>query len=611
MIEDNKKSFRYTGPGINPVRGSGEGNPRTTGFFIFVVLVLYIFDLLLNYSGSKFTVSFPDLMTIILKIVTSGAFLFFVALFLIYHRKELEPVAIAIRISLLLVIFFIMLYGTAFGIIHLWVGLTIWWVLLRATSYSESSADLTFIFVALFDIFGASFIGTLPESTITTVLTLFAVLPIWFIIIMFSKNIPKPKGAWFLNIIMLSLIFFNYYSKLPANPLSDETGMDRAGELMERVTGAAKGGKRFFIDIGARIKTTTDEQLRYATGGYYEGKVEKNVAEPLGVYIEDIEKAEREFYEDEKIIVWATVKARTLDEEHPVDIKLGCVADEDEEVRGTDGDIIPAEKREFRIETLEEEDISCTFDEGLEKGSHEIKLTAEFDFTTMAYLKTYFMDKERRRALIRDGVDIFNEYGIKDKDPIAVYTNGPVKIGAETTKSLPLGVDKDAGKTMPRLGITLHNKWLGKITKIKDLQIEVPDSISIVDCDYSFDGPWNSLDEGFVIYKLKEEEKTNEKLVDIENYRSINCRLKIDKPDDLLGNTPISVRYYRIKADYIYKLEEPIMITVLEPKGFKSVLTNCEDECGNKNGCICPDECPIKREIERGENCTAIIQPSY
>ena len=304
-------------------------------------------------------------------------------------------------------------------------------------------------------------------------------------------------------------------------------------------------------------------QLEYATGGYYEGQVEKNVAEPLGVYIENIEKAEKEFYEDERILVWATIKARTLDEEHPVNVNLSCVADESLEGEGgVKGEITPTEKKTFQIETFEEEDISCQFNAGLEEGSHQIKLTAEFDFTTMAYLKTYFMEKERRRALIRDGVDIFDEYGIKDRTPIAIYTNGPVKIGAETTKSLPLGVDKTAGMTMPRLGITLENKWLGKIKEIKSLDIEVPDSISIVDCDYSFDGPWPGSEEGFVVYKLEEDEKANEKLKDIEAYRSINCRLKIDNPDDLLGSTPLSVKYYRISTDYVYELGNYINVNV-------------------------------------------------
>jgi len=591
--------------GKKEARGGGSAGvtTTTTGFFILIVLALYGFDILFNYSGSQFVVSFGDLLIILLKIATSGAFLFFVVLYITPKWKDVEATELVTRIVLMLFVFFVMLYGSPFGVIHLWVGLAVWWVLLRGCYNTGAGADSAFIIIAAFDIFGASFIGTLPQGTLTTALTVFAVLPVWFIVIMMSKSIPKPKFAWWIYAVMLGLIFFNYYTKLPSNPLSEYTGLDRIEELKERALGAWGGLGEFGGEILTRIKITTDKQLDYATGGYYSGTVEDNVDEPLGVYIEDVAKAEKEFYVGDKIIVWATIKARTLDDEHPVDITLSCVADEIEEGSGTYGEITP--QSQFRIETLEQEDISCEFSGGLEKGPHEIKLKAEFDFTTMAYLKTYFMDKERKSALIREGIDIFDEYGIEDRSPVAIYTNGPVKIGAETTENLPLGVDSGAGQTMPRLGITLQNQWEGKIKEIKSLHIEIPDSISIVDCDYEFSGPWRGTDEGFVTYMLVEIE--NERLKDIESYRSINCRLRVDDPYELLGNTPLSIKYYRINTDYIYELEKPIIITVLEPEGFKSILIGCEEVCPDTDGCVCPSNCAITGEIAYGDNCGSII----
>ena len=83
--------------------------------------------------------------------------------------------------------------------------------------------------------------------------------------------------------------------------------------------------KSFQARVAQRINTLWDEaakswkaRLEYATGDYYEGEVEENENEPLGVYLENIEKAETEFYEDEPVSIWVTLKARTLEKDKEV-----------------------------------------------------------------------------------------------------------------------------------------------------------------------------------------------------------------------------------------------------------------------------------------------------
>ena len=172
------------------------------------------------------------------------------------------------------------------------------------------------------------------------------------------------------------------------------------------------------------------------------------------------------YYEDEDVIVWGTVKARTLDDS--INIQIGC------EVRKDKDNKIPADKidpeREFQVFALEELDFACTFDRcklekdpecesaTLKKGSNTITTFADFNFETLAYLKMYFINNERKRAMIREELDIFKEFDIKDKNPVPVYTNGPVAIEMGTSSPL-VGVSDEEGTIVnPRFTISIENR---------------------------------------------------------------------------------------------------------------------------------------------------------
>ena len=81
--------------------------------------------------------------------------------------------------------------------------------------------------------------------------------------------------------------------------------------------------------------------------------------------------------------------------------------------------------------------------------------------------------------MIREGVDIFDEYGIEDKEPKAKFTNGPVRIGMGTADQ-PIGIS-DELPLNPRLGITLDSNtgWDGMIKQVEELVVMVPDSMSL------------------------------------------------------------------------------------------------------------------------------------
>ena len=64
---------------------------------------------------------------------------------------------------------------------------------------------------------------------------------------------------------------------------------------------------------------------------------------------------------------------------------------------------------------LEDVPFECRFDRGaLKQGTNNIRVKAQFNFETLGYLKTYFMDIERMRALRRENTDPLKQYGINE-----------------------------------------------------------------------------------------------------------------------------------------------------------------------------------------------------
>jgi hypothetical protein len=156
----------------------------------------------------------------------------------------------------------------------------------------------------------------------------------------------------------------------------------------------------------------------------------------LGVFIEQVKPSASSFFDDEEMIFWSTLKARTLDDEKPVEVNLKCLASqkalkEEDKSKLVEvmGEIEPKVlETGYIIDNYEEIDIGCKFTNDkvkqLSAGLHEVRFIADFDFTTQANLKTYFMDKQKKRAMLKEGIDIFKQYGIVDTNPIATYTNG-------------------------------------------------------------------------------------------------------------------------------------------------------------------------------------------
>jgi len=258
---------------------------------------------------------------------------------------------------------------------------------------------------------------------------------------------------------------------------------------------AKQGGSSFgdvFGKFSDNVKNFFSARLDYATGGYL-SQVEKNQFEPLGVYFDKVKYAQPRFYSDEKVTLWATIKSRTLSD--PVNINFTCfryknIATNTERISPDPNKDTVVPQEPFTVYTLEEKDVECTFGENqMQAGTNTITLSAIYNFATSAYQKTYFINNERLRAMTRESLDPLKEFGIADKTPATIYTNGPVELAVDVRYLISVGGTTDVS---PAIGILLKNRdkisnklgqpigeWQGKIKKINELAIVVPKGITI------------------------------------------------------------------------------------------------------------------------------------
>tara|TARA_Y100000031_G_scaffold155837_1_gene207932 strand:+ start:1415 stop:4273 length:2859 start_codon:yes stop_codon:yes gene_type:complete len=440
------------------------------------------------------------------------------------------------------------------------------------------------------------------------------------IAITFGQSPTGVTGTSFF-LLLLFIVVMTVANGTPAQGvLFTESEFQKASlnEVLDKLTRGISNYQR-------QVSLGVQKKIQYAITG----KVEENQYEPLGVYLEGVKSVSSKYYEGEDVTVWGTVKAKTLDD--PINIKIGCYVKDGTKKIGTKN-VDP--KNKFSVFTLEEQDFACTFDKNndpdkFKSGSKTITTFADFNFETLAFLKVYFMDRERLRAMTRENLDPFQEFDIKDKKPTAVYTNGPLEIGMETTTPL-VGVSSSY-LVYPRLSLSFQNRvgWEGKIIGLNELILLFPKGVKLTspstDCNMKFeeydpskcsaacdkfvkkecydvcekhtgddegevqrviknckdlcDDEFSDCqtecgflfqDEGekYTGYALKQEsiDEINKKLSaddDYERFKFFSCKIH-PKPKEVLGNTPVTTKSFRVKTRYNYSVEKPITVSIVK-----------------------------------------------
>jgi hypothetical protein len=330
----------------------------------------------------------------------------------------------------------------------------------------------------IFDFFGY---GLLLNSGI---LSLKFIPPLAIFIIFYTYEQDHTKYAvWTVVFIMTIFIVLSV----------DASGFDTQGGFAFRPNTEEQFTLSDFAEsISNRIRGFTEDRLDIATAGLYRGTVEQNQYESLGVYFGNIRAADPRFYDDEPVTLWGTLRSKSYQDAVIVDYK--CYRWDG--TRKIDSDnTIPNQK--FPMFKLDEIDTQCTFfpdpQNKLKAGPNTVTFSAEYNFGTDAYLKTYFIDRNTYRANVREDIDSLGQYGIKDRNPVSIFTNGPVEIGINAG---PLVTVSEGFAINPTIGITLTNrkeiqdedskiitKWDGVIKNITELVLLVPPGIILPNID--------------------------------------------------------------------------------------------------------------------------------
>ncbi len=611
--------------------GKAIGKTASAWLLIFPIL-LWILDFISGINGIQWDVIFTQGGTgFVLKLLYSSPFLLFLGIYFILRMpRTIQELTFSITLIFLFVFIWSVGRANLWVFYHLAFAFGVFVFLLKGfdRDVEIGNAHWFFLLIVVWDVFAFPTFGLFNSNTINNavleVLSNKLLFPIW---LFYFFTFIEDSGLKKFLLIALWGFYIGYFG-LQVVGSYGEVLQEVTGQQREAVIEAPRRVIKNYMDL---VRNWVTGQIQYAITG----KVEENQYEPLGVTLENVQSAEQKYFEDEDVIVWGTVKARTLDD--PINIQVGCfVKDGDDK---TDADKVDPEKR-FPVFTLEEQDFACTFNGGtLKEGSNTITTFADFNFETLAFLKVYFINRERLRAMIREGQDAFDEFGIVDKNPVAVYTNGPAEIGMETTTPL-IGVSEDY-IAFPRFSLSMQNRqgWEGRITGLREVVLLFPENANIIDpgedCNrefkvYSTTDCRNSCDklvyeecttvcnnyenqnerascnrvceekskdcsdqckflfeeEGqeYSGYSLtdNEIEEINKKMEDddFETLQFFSC--KFNPVLDVLGATPITTKFIRAKARYNYSVEKPVTVRIevdtsereVEEVGGKAVSVN-------------------------------------
>ena len=403
------------------------------------------------------------------------------------------------------------------------------------------------------------------------VAALFILIAPFWLIVMFYATQSFPRLSLVYSVIWLFLVTFALFPNIrdfaeqQGHPLPDSLnpGSVLAFSWEKIKESSSNFYQYFFVSAPKKIGSEVERQLAIATGGdYYTGKVDSAAKQRLGVYLENFRSADAVLYENAPVTAYATMRAETLDRELP--IMLNCLAD-----GNLSGTVRP--QATFTILTSDVIDIDCTWPrEALKKGSHALTLRTEFEFTTRAYQKSYIMDQERLREYRRQNVDPLKD--IPDKNPIAIYTSGPVRIGMGTGQQ-PIALGK-SGDPLQSWGVTIENAWEGKVLEISraffftPIGIEVDDPIALgmvkSSCDRLTLEDHAACEDTLVnVYELTQDELRSPLYKNL-TLKSFRIPLKVANPSAVLGQAPIAVQNFKAMVEYRYLLERSTTVSVRE-----------------------------------------------
>ncbi|MDO8660739.1 MAG: hypothetical protein Q7K43_02525 [Candidatus Woesearchaeota archaeon] len=466
---------------------------------------------------------------------------------------------------------------TASAVTYLFVWMIARWALPSGNSRTAAILSVAAWLIPLVGGLFANFLSNISQSLGVAISLVIIFAPVWIVFLIMHGNTRMTSllGTVYIGIWLLLIII--QYSGLIANAatfagidytlyapgFTIQTLLKESWQTIIIFIGESK------IKINEVINETKQNYEFSVYGDVYTGRVESQQGKRLGVDLGPLQVVQQNIRENTPVTVFARLQAQTLD--NPVNIKLFCNCCERESPKNACGAGGPTgkgctirPKAEFTVTSQDSRDVECRFEKDvLEKGQQNIGMRAVFSFTTSAYLRTYFMDSERVLASQREKINPLDQYKIKDKNPIAIFTPGPINIGMALSEApLPIQIDRTETEKFLSLQISATNQWTGKITDVKAVNVFVPEGVEIVDVNgYSYDTPCElSLSGNECSIPISAVFQPNTKRVGAQIRLGLRAQKKAY--DTLLGKDPVAVRFFKTNIEYDYEIEKSLGVTV-------------------------------------------------
>ena len=567
--------------GFRKGRDAASGGGDTGTFFLIIAFIIFIFDLM-DFGGGRYT-GFQWIWGVgevdtIFNIVSSSIFGLFMLIFLINRiiRRDWQVIGFETFSYILfaLVMTFLILNNVwiaspkalAHFVFILFFGFTF------IRTHEDASATYLWITILMFlDFFAYSWLRYF---------IFFEYIPFLFGFVIFYVYVKEQNPISILAAVVYVIILFAFVYQDAQDQGGIDWIRDTSGPSMEDFVRDLGNGIMAIINSG---QTALDNRIERAI----KGDVEEYEYAPVGVYLEDVDTAHQDYNEEDAVEVWGTVTALTLDD--VIWIKVGCYTGKDEKTRYAEK-VDPADR--FPVYSSDAQSFTCIFEKepgeiNFEAGTRKIITFADFNFETWAFLETHFIDEGRRRAMIRadPDIDIFEKYNI-EKALTARYTYGPIEIGMETSPKFLIGVSNNDDLRYSTLEISFQNRqgWEGEMTKLNEFILFLPEGVELADpdndCNLAFkktqekceqelcgeleEEDCSELCDLFNAYSLDLEDPEVERtLEDFDKFKYFRCKLTFDK-SRILGNIPITTKYFRVQADYDYILEKSVTANIFE-----------------------------------------------
>jgi len=253
-------------------------------------------------------------------------------------------------------------------------------------------------------------------------------------------------------------------------------------------------------------------------------------------------------------------------------LDLGCELKEDSSsMLKSDPQLIPEKPEVYTDNPLSYSNILCQMETMADLEEDKIiKVDGKVGFTQenqRGSLRVYFT-----KDIINFGEKFFEKYAIEEDLPIrAIYNDEPVELG--------IGVSDEniqpiilAENYFQSVGISLRNRWDGKVKKVNSMTLSLPQEVKIdktkspasIICPF---GNVESTGRGYVSYKAEQRflDQIPEIGEDGEPYQRFFCWLEVD--DSILGGSQYVQDQYSVSISYDYEFKAKTETVTIKSTG--------------------------------------------